>query len=462
MSGDPFAPDAFRQLGHRFVDALADHLAATADRAQPVLRWQPPEAKLHSLPPLDGSADAEAPLQLLARLLAESNRLHHPRFVGHQVNPPLPLAALMEFASALLNNGMAVYEMGPLQTAMEQRVVDWMAQRLGLPAGADGVLTSGGSIGNLTALLAARQRHGDAWRRGGGGGAILVSEGAHYCVDRAARIMGLGDDGVVRVPVDAAFRLRAEALPAALQAARQRGRTPFAVVASACSTATGAFDPLPQVADFCRQHELWLHVDGAHGASYCLSARHRALLAGIDRADSVVWDAHKLLLMPALVTGVLFGDGAASYAPFAQQAAYLFAQSAQPHDRGLRTLECTKRGLSVGLYTCLKTLGEAPFAAFLDHTFALAEALAAMVEAAPDFELATPPQANIVCFRHLPAGGDVDAHQRALRQRLLADGRFYVVQATLPKGVFLRTTFSNPRTTTADLEALLQRIRELA
>jgi L-2,4-diaminobutyrate decarboxylase len=300
MSGsDPFDPEVFRALGHQCIDLLADHLAATNDRSTPVLRWQEPADKLQSLPPLDGSADAEGPLPLLRRLLRESNRLHHPHFVGHQVNPPLPLAALLELTSALLNNGMAVYEMGPLQTAMEQRAVEWMCARLGFAAGADGVLTSGGSIGNLTALLAARQQlPGDAWKHGLQRGCVLVSEQAHYCIDRAVRILGCGEDGVVRVPVDAQFRLRADALPAALQTAQQRGRAVIAVVASACSTATGAFDPLPQIADFCRQHHLWLHVDGAHGASYCLSPANRHLVAGIEAADSVVWDAHKLLQMP--------------------------------------------------------------------------------------------------------------------------------------------------------------------
>jgi len=464
MSGDPYDPERFRSLGHSFVDLLADHLAATANRDGPVLRWQEPAAKLQSLPPLDGTADPEAPLALLQRLLAESNRLHHPRFVGHQVDPPLPLAALLELTGALLNNGMAVYEMGPLQTAMEQRAVDWMCRHLGFPAGADGVLTSGGSIGNLTALLAARQKlPGDAWRNGLSQGAVLVGEQAHYCIDRAARILGCGEQGVVRVPADDQFRMRAEALPAALWQAEQRGRKVIAVVASACSTATGSFDPLPAIADFCRDRGLWLHVDGAHGASYCLSPKHRHLLAGIERADSVVWDAHKLLLMPALVTGVLFRDGRESYAPFAQEAGYLFAQDPRPHDRGLRTLECTKRALGAMLYTSLRAVGEAPLVAFLDHSMALGAAFADLLQGAPDFELACRPQANIVCFRHRPeGGGDLDAHQRALRQRLLQDGRFYVVQAALPQGVFLRTTLINPRTNVADLQDLLAVIRELA
>lgn len=198
-----------------------------------------------------------------------------PRYVGHQVSAPLPQAALASLASALLNNGMAVYEMGPVATGMERAVLGWLASRLGLPASADGVLTSGGSVGNLTGLLAARNARAGfgIWKAGAQAGpplAVLVSEEAHYSVRRAAQLMGLGEAGAVRVETDARYRLRPEALDAALAAATREGRRVFAVVASACSTATGAFDPLDQVADFCEPQGLWLHVDAAHGGSAAL------------------------------------------------------------------------------------------------------------------------------------------------------------------------------------------------
>lgn len=470
MTGTDQDSEDFRALGHRFVDRLADWLAASRRGDGPVLRWQEPAAMLASVPPLDAAGGVD-PERLLERLLRDSNRLHHPRFVGHQVCPPLPTAALFEAANALLNNGMAVYEMGPVQTAMELRCVQWMAQRLGLPAGADGVLTSGGSVGNLTALLAARQHAtgGEAWRQGSGAGAgtVFVSEQAHYCIDRAARVLGLGDDGVVKIAVDAAFRMRPDALAAALASARARGRTPIAVVASACTTATGAFDPLDEIADVCAAHGTWLHVDGAHGASFVLAPSVRDRLRGIERADSVVWDAHKMLLVPALATGVLFRSGAACAATFAQEASYLFTQRAEHEwqNRGHRTLECTKRGFGAVLYAALATRGEAPLVAYLEHTAQLARDFASLLRASPDFELAVEPQCNIVCFRHRPrdlAGPALDAHNRALRQRMLEDGSFYLVQTALPDGLFLRTTLIHPATSLDDLRALLDALRRLA
>ena len=178
-------------------------------------------------------------------------------------------------------------------------MVEWMAGRIGFavrpggPGGAGGVLTSGGSAGNLTALLAARQAKAgfDVWQRGTTAGpplGLLAAETTHYSVARAAEIMGLGAEGVFPVPVDAAFQLRPDALPAALAAAQRAGRRVIAVVASAGSTATGAIDPLPAIADFAAAHALWLHVDAAHGGSALTSVHQRARLRGIERADSVV------------------------------------------------------------------------------------------------------------------------------------------------------------------------------
>jgi L-2,4-diaminobutyrate decarboxylase len=488
-----FDPEAFRTLGHGVVDRLADYLTQVAER--PVLPWREPDAHVAAWP-VDGVARGEAAVvDLLTRVVAESNHLHHPRYIGHQVTAPLPLAALCDLVSSLLNNGNAVYEMGPVVTAMERNLVRYLGGVLGFAGGGDGVLTSGGSAGNLTALLAARQAKAgfDAWGEGAHAGpplAVLASSQTHYCIARSLQIMGLGKEGAQPVPVDARFRLRAASLDRARRIAETAGRKVIAVVASAGSTATGAFDPLAEVADFCAEHDLWLHVDGAHGASAMLSATHAPRLAGIERADSVVWDAHKMMLMPALVTAVLFRDGRHSYEAFAQEASYLFPDAAtqdqgsagfagpgdHPHERAERarasrmeqwfnlagrTLECTKSMMALKLYVALATYGRQFFADYVDGRFALAQRFADAVEAAADFELAVRPDCNIVCFRLRGAGGrEID--QGAIRRRLLAEGRFYLVQTTLPTGVFLRVTIINPATTDADLAEMLDAVRAAA
>lgn len=468
---DAFDPEAFRADGHAVVDLLADHLAAARRGApMPVLPRVAPDEMLARWPARFDDHGGVPLAELVARALVDSNHLHHPGFVGHQVTAPLPSAALCDLVSALLNNSSAVYEMGPASTAMERSVLAWSAARLGLGPHADGILTSGGSAGNLTALLVARQAMAgfDAWREGDHAGpplAVLASDQAHYCVRRAAQVMGLGEGGVVTVPTDDAYRMRPDRLDASLAAAEHAGRRVIAVAASAASTATGAFDPLPEIADFCARRGLWLHVDGAHGASLALSRRHRHLLDGIDRADSVVWDAHKMMLLPALITMVLYRDGRRSYEAFSQQASYLFAETdrAPWYDLAGRTLECTKPMMALTLYAALAGHGPTLFEDYLDGVMALTARFADALRDAPDFDLALQPACNIVCFRHTPKGAtDLDALQDRIRRRVLAEGGFYIVQTRLRTGLYLRTTLINPATREQDLVDLMATIRRAA
>lgn len=475
-AGDPFDPEGFRAQAHGVVDRLAEHLvAAQSRRGMPVLPRVPPADAVAAWPADFHRADPEGVDALLARVVRDSIHLHHPRYVGHQVTSPLPLAAVCELVAALLNNGGAVYEMGPVSTAMERSLAKWFGAQLGFGPGCDGIFTSGGSVGNLTALLAARQSRAgfDTWEEGAHAGpplAVLASDQTHYCVKRAAQIMGWGRGGVVPVATDARFRMRADALADVHRAATRAGRKVIGVVASAGSTSTGAFDPLDAIADYCEHEGLWLHVDGAHGASLALSERYRPLLRGIERADSVVWDAHKMLLMPALVTVVAFRDGARSYEAFAQDASYLFEGKAPEEEwfnGAVRTLECTKRMMSLKVYVALAAYGAPYFGEYVAKTIDLAKRFAEMLRASPDFELALDPECNIVCFRFVGGGAmerrDRDAQQLRIRERVVESGAFYLVQTRLrDEEMFLRTTLINPLTDESDLEALLRAIRAAA
>src|SRR5215468_3915090 len=467
---DAFDPERFRRDGHALVDQLADYLRDVTTRTCPVLPWVDPENGLARWPEMPPELPGTSLAELMARFLAESNHLHHPRYVGHQVTSPLPSSALVHLASALLNNGTAVFEMGPVSAPLERHAIAWMARQAGLPAEAEGVLTSGGSVGNLTALLAARQAvtGRDVWDEGLAAGkplAILAPDETHYSVKRAAQILGLGRSGVFSIPVDERFRLRPEALPETLAMAERTGRHVFAVVASAGSTSTGAFDPLEPVAEFCRQRGLWFHVDGAHGASAVLSPKYAHLARGLGNADSLVWDAHKMMLLPALLTAVLFRDARHSYEAFSQRADYLLRQGGHGEwwNPAHRTLECTKRMMGFELWAALTLHGTRMFSEYVTRMFDLGRTFAAMLDDADDFELALEPDCNIVCFRHVPDDfQDLDGHQERVRSRLLADGSFYLVQTRLRGHVHLRVTLINPLTTEADLEALLGAIRRAA
>ena len=464
---EAFDPERFRDLGHKLIDRLADHLVAAEGQQIPALPWRDP-AELLADWPSDFGGD-EALLDLLSRYVSGATHLHHPGYVGHQVTAPLPEAALAVLTCALLNSGPVVYEMGPAAVAIERAVVGWMTRQLGWPDGADGVFTGGGSAGNLTALLAARQAKAgyDVWSHGEAGGAplaVLVAETAHYSVSRALQVMGLGKRGAFAVPCDDEYRLDPSALEPAYQSAVAEGRKPIAVVASSCCTPTGSFDPLPAIADFCERRDLWLHVDGAHGAPTILSDKYRHYVEGIERVDSLVWDTHKMMLVPSVSTAVLFRDGRRSYESFAQSASYLFAGK-DPRDEwynlGVRTLECTKPAMATAIYAMLASRGPAFFGEYVTHQYDLGRWFGDRLAAEPDFELPVRPDGNIVCFRWLPDPPveDMDALQAEIRRRIIADGHFYPVQTQLRNGVHLRVTIINPLTGQEHLEQLLVEVR---
>ena len=461
---DAFSADAFRAQGHKLVDMLADYTArASQGGDMHVLPWVEPERMLERWPQTFPERPAQDLNELLARAVEDANHLHHPHYMGHQVPGPLPMAALCDMVASFLNNGMAVYEMGPQGVAMERALVKWMGSVVGFGPDCDGVITSGGSIGNLTAMLAMRRVKQEMLD--GKLPAVLVSDQAHYSVKRAVKIMGWGEDAAISVPCDDEFRMRADALTEAMKRAESNGHRVLSVIASACTTPTGTHDRIAPIADFCAKHNLWLHVDAAHGGPAGLSAKYRHLLDGCARADSVVFDAHKMMLMPALVTGVIFRDGAHSFCAFDDRASYLIEKSPQEewYNCGHRTMECTKRLLCLKVYAGLMCYGTKFFGDYVTAQYDLARRFAQMVRETPNFELAIEPDTNIVCFRYAPAGAtDLDALNAAIRKRIVQSGAFYIVQARLPKGLYLRVTLLNPLIDKGHLSHLLDHVRTVA
>lgn len=470
-----FDSTEFRGAGHVLIELLADYLDKNLKGEGKVIDWQAPqEAVRHWQKPLPVKP-ALTPRQFVATLdediLARTLRIHHPHNLGHQVATPLPVGVLCDLVAALTNQAMTVYEAGPSATLLEKQVIRWLSELIGWKE-ADGVLTSGGAQANLTALLAARQVKAgwNVWQQGIGNGLplrILACETTHYSVSRAAAIMGLGTDAVVKVAIDTQGRMDITALKAAYEQCIAAGVKPFAVAASVGCTPTGSIDPLADIGAFCREHDLWFHVDGAHGASALLSEKLKPMLAGIELADSAVWDGHKLLYMPAAVSAVLFRNPQHSYAAFAQEASYLFQDDnpEEAYNLGTRTLECTKRMMGLKLWAAFMLYGTEKLGGLVEHVFETAKQLAQLLHEAEDFELRMQPQTNIVCFRHMPVGSparSLNRHQEILRRKAVESGAFHLTQVMLDNQVWLRATIMNPLTQARDFEALLTELRIIA
>jgi L-2,4-diaminobutyrate decarboxylase len=282
--------------------------------------------------------------------------------------------------------------------------------------------------------------------------------------------MGWGAEGVGLVATDARHKITAEGLMRALLDMESQGRRVVSVVGSACTTSSGAYDDLNLLADFAEEHGLWFHVDGAHGAPAVFSQRHAHLVSGLGRAHSVAMDFHKVMGVPALCTGLFYGRHDHSFLPFTQAAEYLWSDAEEPEwwNFGKRTFECTKRMLSTRVAAVLEEYGSEIWGHLVDRLFDLGRELADQVEQRPDFELAMRPEANIVCFRHIPESmtsatpDALNGFTAALRQRHREEGPQYVVMTRFGNTAWLRCTLMNPLTETEDLEAMLDRLAALA
>ena len=246
-----------------------------------------------------------------------------------------------------------------------------------------------------------------------------------------------------------------------LDMATALGKKVFCIIGSACSTSTGSYDNLEDIAAFAEQHKIWFHVDGAHGAAVVYSQRFKKLVAGIEKADSVIVDFHKMMLCPALSTAVIFKRQADSYKTFLQHAQYLFAEqhAGEWYHSGKRTIECTKHMNVLAIYAIMRMYGEDIFRQNVETLFGLAVEFATLIKAGNRFELAYEPQSNIVCFRYL-AGENTDSINQQISKHLLNDGRFYIVSTAINGKFYLRVSIMNPLTTVADFTELIRVISE--
>lgn len=476
---DLFSPGEFASSIDVAVSLLKSHFEQILSGQGPVQNWSHPLEKIERArqrldeAPVHARPTTERVRDLIDECLKNGQNLHHPRYIGHQVPGPLPLAGVFDAIGTITNQVMAVYEMGPWATAMERALIERLGEVIGLPAGEfAGLITSGGSIANLTALLTARNVvHGESWKAGMAvlphPPVLLVQQDAHYCIARSAGILGMGTNQVIRIGLDDRRRMCPKSLEAELKSLSDRGIPVTAVVACACATPIGAFDPLDEIADLCERYNVWFHVDAAHGAAAAFSEKHRHLVSGLGRADSLICDAHKMMHVPALCAFVFYKQAKHRFAAFQQDAPYLFDPSSPgmaDFDCGLMTMECTKRAASFGLWGVWSTYGPGVFADLVDATFGLADEAWQMIQSQSDFDAPYRPQCNILVYRYVPPGADINRANdmnREIRRRLIESGDFYVSQTTIAGVALLRMTVINPLTTMETISDLIGKIRHI-
>ena len=414
--------------------------------------------------PREGRPVGEILARLEKEVLADANKYYHPMYMGHQTSAPLPVGVWMESVIGALNQSLAVWEMSPTATVIEHRIVAWLAALAGYGDGAGGTMTSGGTEANFTAMLAARNAAvPTAWEDGLGADPPLVvyGEHAHYAVTRAIGQLGIGRR--CGIPIASRnHRMNVDLLVGALDRIRAEGKRIMAVVATAGTTATGSFDDLESIGAICDERGLWLHVDGAHGASALLSSRPPRALRGLSHSRSLAWDPHKMMLLPLAAGMVLVRDEGDLERAFAQQAPYLFhvGKSTRVIDQGIRSFQCSRRADVLKLWFVMQRFGSAGLGRFYDHLCNTAQLLYQAIEDRDDFENVHEPESNILCFRYVGAialeeRARIDELNRTLRPLYNREGSGWITATVLDGRPVLRVTMMNPRTGAEHVRALL-------
>ena len=453
------SPAEMRALGYRVVDLIADHFARLADK--PVGAKGDPAvlrpAFLEPPPAAPGSADA-----ILSRLendvFSHILNICHPRFFAFVPSPSNFASVMADALAAGFDVFNGSWLGGSAAAALELAVIDWFRSWCGFPEEAGGLFVSGGSMANLTALVAAR--HAKLADRTDGA-VIYYSDQTHSSIDRALRVIGFFPEQIRRIPSDDEYRLPMEVLAERVKEDLAAGLRPFAVIGNAGTTNTGAIDPLGEIAAFCKAEDLWMHIDGAYGAAAVISDRGKRLLRGIEAADSLSFDPHKWLFQPIECGCVLLRDAALLKKTYRIMPEYLAdvhrnITEVNPCDYGI---QLTRGFRALKVWMSIQYFGLDAFRAAVERGFVLAEIAERKLRDMANWELVTPAQMGIVCFRRREV--DEKFYPR-LHDAMLRDGFALATSTVLNGRTALRLCTINPRTTEEDISNTLDWLDALA
>ena len=366
-----------------------------------------------------------------------------PRFMAYIPGGAVPYAALGDLLAAASNKYSGFASASPGAVRIENACTQWLANVIGYPDTAAGTLTSGGSIANLTAIVAAREA-----RDPDGGGAVYTTRFAHYCVDKALHIAGRGRSPRRQIETDAQHRMSVAALEEALEADVKAGIKPWLVVASGGTVDTGAVDPLPEIAELCRRYGAWFHVDGAYGGLFRLCDEGRELLRGIEQADSVALDPHKTLFLPYGTGAALVRDGRHLAEAFSATAHYIspLGESEVGPSPADLSPELTRHFRAMRLWLPLQVAGVAAFRAAQSEKLSLARYLHARLSEIDGFDPGPPPNLSVVAFRYVPKSGDPDEFTERLLKHVQHEGRVMLSGTRIDGMFYIRCAILSFRT----------------
>jgi len=439
------------------------------DEAAPPTPRREPEDLARDLPlalPRQGAPDDEV-MRRLAQVIEATPSSSNQRFFSQLFGGRDVAATVADMLAVVTNSSMYTFKAAGAQILIEREIIGKLAQMVGFPEG-EGIFAPGGSMSNLAAMMVAREEMlpctreegvagassgGEAARAAGGRPVVYTSAEAHYSIAKAMNILGLGRRNLRKISVDEAGRMLPGELRRAIRGDIARGLRPIMIVATAGTTVQGAFDPLPELADIAREHDLWLHVDGAFGASVLLSERHRHLMRGCELADSVVWDAHKVMGAPLTCSLALTKRRGLFERHIGEAAEYLFQADDDELNPGTRSLQCGRRNDALKLWCAWQAHGDEGYARRIDRLFEQAALVRSIVEQDPEMVLSCPPQSMTVCFE-VAGRSSVE-----ICDRLDRSGQLKVSYGIVAGRAVIRMVCVNPELTDDDLREAMRLIK---
>lgn len=456
--GLELTPEEMRAYGYRVIDCIVEHLSTlqtqpVGRKADPAILTRPRESFAE-----EGTAFEALLERVQADVLSNTMHVNHPRFFAYVPGPGNFVGAMADALTSAYNVFAGTWVSGSGAAAVELETVNWLRELCGFPETTGGLFVSGGTLANLTALAVARDvKLGEEF----GNATIYFSDQTHSSIEKVLKVLGFAGRQLRKLQSDAAFRLPVDLLRDEVMADRARGMRPFCVIANAGTTNTGAVDALAKIAEFCQVEDLWMHVDGAYGAAAAICDRGKALLGGLELADSLSLDPHKWLFQPFECGCVLVRDGSHLTKAFRILPEYLKDTQVKSAEVNLtdQGIQLTRSFRALKLWLSLRTFGVAAFRRAVERGFWLAERFEAELRARPDWEVVSPAQMGILCFRYRGAG---EAFHLDLVQRILADGYALVTSTRLGGETMLRACPINPRTTEEDIVETVRRVDRMA
>lgn len=459
---DPEDWKSLRALGHRMLDDMMDHLEHVRER--PIMQPVPDEAKKFFMepPPMEGVGPKGAYEDFQFLLKNQSNFNKHPRFWGFVVGTGSASGMLADMLASGLNVNMVG---GPLASTMvEMQVLAWLKGMLGYPMEGSGILVSGGTMANLLGLTVARNSMSSDMAREKGVQSlprrmiVYGSEEMHVCIQKSVEVLGIGNENLRRIPVDAEYRMKIDKLEAAIKKDKEEGNQPFCVVGSAGTVNTGSFDDLTAIAQLCANLKLWFHVDGAFGAWAAISPKLKHLVNGLERADSVAFDLHKWIYMPYDIGCVLYRRELDQLRSFSHRPDYFGMSKDTPPQFADYGLELSRSFRALKAWMGIKEHGVAKYSMLIQQNVDQASYLAELIKAKPELELMAPVPFNTVCFRYRGEASEkaLEELNRALMMQLMFSGAGMASETKIREKFALRVCITNHRTTRADLEQFVE------